>query len=65
MIKSYIWPLPNRVAHLLLILFFTLSYILGDFDRLLSYHVAFGLAFGVVIVFRIAWGLIGPKHSKF
>ncbi|MGB3749933.1 MAG: cytochrome b/b6 domain-containing protein, partial [Arcobacteraceae bacterium] len=65
MTKSYIWPLFNRVSHVLLIIFFATSYILGDFDELLSYHVAFGLALGVVIFFRIIWGYMGPKHSKF
>jgi cytochrome b len=65
MTKSYIWPLFNRVSHILLILFFTASYVLADFDELLSYHVAFGLALGVVFLFRVLWGYIGPKHSKF
>lgn len=65
MTKSYIWPLANRVSHVLLMVFFSLAYVLADFDRYLSYHVAFGLALGVVFFFRIVWGFIGPKHSKF
>jgi len=65
MIKSYTWPLFNRVSHILLILFFAVCYILADFDKLLPYHVAFGLALGVVFLFRIFWGYLGPKHSKF
>lgn len=65
MTKSYIWPVANRVSHLLLILFFTTSYILGDFDTLLSYHAAFGLTLGIVMLFRVFWGFVGPKYSKF
>lgn len=65
MIKSYIWPLINRVSHILLIVFFSLSYILADFDNLLNLHVAFGLSLMVVFGFRIVWGFIGPKYSKF
>ena len=65
MTKSYIWPFVNRFAHILLMLFFAASYILGDFDKLLSYHVAFGLALGVVFLFRTIWGFIGPKYSRF
>jgi cytochrome b len=65
MTKSYIWPLANRISHVLLMVFFTLSYILSDFDRFLGFHVAFGLALGVVFLFRVIWGFIGPKHSKF
>ncbi|MBE0497082.1 MAG: cytochrome b/b6 domain-containing protein [Campylobacterales bacterium] len=65
MTKSYIWPVANRVAHVLLILFFATSYILGDFDTLLSYHAAFGLMLGIVMLFRVFWGIIGPKYSNF
>ena len=63
--KSYIWPFANRISHLLMILFFTVAYILGDFKDLLSYHVAFGLALGVLFAFRTVWGFIGPKYSRF
>ena len=65
MTKSYVWPLVNRAAHILLILFFTFCYILGDFDKYLSYHAAFGLAIGILLIFRIFWGFIGPKYSRF
>ncbi len=64
MTKSYIWPLFNRVSHILMILFFAACYLLAD-DDYISYHVAFGLSFGVVILFRVIWGYLGPKHSKF
>ena len=63
--KNYIWPFVNRASHVLLMLFFTIAYILGDFKSLLSYHVAFGLALGIVFFFRIGWGFIGPKYSRF
>lgn len=65
MIPSYIWPLFNRISHILLILFFTICYVLADFDKLLDYHASFGLAIGVVFIFRVIWGYIGPKYSRF
>ena len=65
MTKSYIWPLANRFAHILLMILFAISYILGDFDKLLNLHAAFGLALGVVFFFRTIWGFIGPKYSRF
>ncbi len=65
MTKSYIWPLFNRVLHILLIVFFGVTFILGDIDELLSYHVIFALVFTLLFVFRIIWGFIGPKYSKF
>ncbi len=63
--KSYIWPFANRISHILMMLFFAIAYILGDFKSLLSYHVAFGLALGLLFVFRTGWGFIGPKYSRF
>ncbi|MFT7880144.1 MAG: cytochrome b/b6 domain-containing protein [Sulfurimonas sp.] len=65
MTKSYIWPLFNRVLHIALILFFGISFILGDMDELLDYHAIFGILFALLFVIRIIWGFIGPKYSKF
>ncbi len=63
--KSYIWPLGNRISHILMILFFGTAYILGDMDHQLKNHVIFGLSFGVLVLFRIAWGFLGPHYSRF
>ena len=63
--KSYIWPLTNRLSHILLIIFLATSYLLGDYKKLFSYHIAFGVALGVTFTFRAIWGFIGPKYSKF
>lgn len=63
--KSYIWPLTNRISHVLLIIFLATSYLLGDYKKLLDYHIAFGVAFGVTFAFRAIWGFIGPRYSKF
>lgn len=65
MTKSYIWPLVNRVSHVLLVVFLATAYLLGDADNLMEYHVAFGFALGVVFLFRTLWGFIGPKYSRF
>lgn len=65
MIKSYIWPLGNRISHVLMILLFAASYLSGDEDELLSLHAVFGISLGILIIFRILWGIVGPKYSKF
>ena len=65
MTKSYIWPLFNRVLHIALIVFFSITFILGDMDKLLDYHAIFGILFALLFVIRIIWGFIGPKYSKF
>ncbi len=63
--KSYVWPLVNRISHVLLIIFLATSYLLGDYKKLLDYHIAFGVALGVTFTFRALWGYIGPRYSKF
>jgi cytochrome b len=63
--KSYIWPLINRLSHLLLIIFLVVAYFSGSYKRYLDYHVAFGYAMGLLFLFRFIWGFIGPKYSKF
>jgi len=65
MTKSFIWPLFNRVIHVFLILFFGITFLLGDIDRFLDYHVIFGILFFVLFFYRFIWGFIGPKYSKF
>ncbi len=65
MIKSYIWSFGARFSHIALIFSFIISYILSEFDSLLYFHAAFGVVFGVAVIFRIVWGFIGTKHSKF
>jgi cytochrome b len=34
-------------------------------DDFLTLHVAFGYSAGILIIFRLIWGLIGPKYSHF
>ena len=34
-------------------------------DELLSLHVWAGYAVGGIVVLRILWGFIGPKHARF
>jgi len=62
--KTYIWSLPTRVFHSCLVLFIVITYISGDEDYL-KIHSVFGYAIGVLILFRLLWGKIGPKYSNF
>jgi len=62
--KTYIWGLPTRVFHSCLVLFIIIAWISAD-DDYLQIHSAFGYATGVLIVFRLTWGIIGPKYSHF
>jgi len=63
--KSYIWSIPTRVFHSLLVLFILLAFLTSDEDRLLNYHAVVGYSILILIGFRIVWGVFGPKYSKF
>ncbi len=62
--KTYVWTFPNRVFHLLLIVL-TLFMFFSDDDNMLIYHVMAGYCLALVLLFRIVWGFLGPKYSKF
>ncbi|MDY0326753.1 MAG: cytochrome b/b6 domain-containing protein [Arcobacteraceae bacterium] len=64
MFKSYIWSLPTRVFHWLLALLILLAFLTDD-DDLLNYHAVIGYAVLILLAFRVVWGYLGPKYSKF
>ncbi len=63
--KTYVWTLPTRIFHTLLVIFVLSAFITAQWDNLLSIHVAFGSALGVLVLYRVVWGVMGPKYSKF
>lgn len=63
--KTYIWTAPTRIFHWLLAVGFTVAFILGDFDNLSNLHFAFGAFVGVLLLFRVLFGLFGPTYSAF
>lgn len=65
MTKSYIWPLFNRIIHILLIVSFTSTFLLSGYTEYLDFHVISALIFAFLFILRIIWGIIGPKYSKF
>jgi cytochrome b len=63
--KTYIWTLPIRIFHWLLVIALILAYIFGEEDSFLKIHVAFGYFVGVLLVYRIIYGLIGSRYARF
>ncbi len=63
--KLYVWSLPTRVFHGLLVLFILGAYLSSEEDSWLLWHAAFGFAVGALLLFRIVWGFWGPAHSRF
>ncbi|MBM2814962.1 MAG: diheme cytochrome c (N-terminal cytochrome b domain) [Ignavibacteria bacterium] len=62
--KTYIWSLPTRIFHWLLVIG-VIGALFTHEDEIINIHVAFGFMIFFLLIFRIIWGFIGPKYSKF
>ncbi|MCK5757970.1 MAG: cytochrome b/b6 domain-containing protein [Clostridiales bacterium] len=63
--KVYIWPVCSRIIHWMIAISFIASFITSFYENLLHLHVAFGYLFGLMIIYRIVWGFIGPRYATF
>lgn len=64
--KAY--DLPLRILHWSFATLFVSSFVIGKFvdddSVLYSYHMLSGILMGIIIFFRIVWGLLGSKTSR-
>jgi cytochrome b len=58
-----VWDIFVRFSHWAVALGFFVAYLTED--DLLTLHVWAGYLVGVLVVLRLAWGLVGPKHARF
>jgi len=67
--RVLIWDLPVRIFHLVFAggiataAFIALA--LDDDGALFPHHAMIGLAVGVALLLRLAWGFVGPRHARF
>ncbi|MBV7485716.1 cytochrome b/b6 domain-containing protein [Bordetella sp. BOR01] len=61
-----IWDLPTRLFHWALALCVVGAYASVKLGGLyMDWHVRFGLATLGLVVFRIVWGMVGPRYARF
>lgn len=63
--KSYVWSLFTRLFHIFLVVTVAFLFLFAEFDNLLSYHAVIGYTVGLLFLFRIIWGFLDVKYSKF
>lgn len=60
-----VWDLPTRIFHWLLAGAFLVEWLTQDDARYLDFHVFCGYLIGLLIVFRLAWGVRGTRWARF
>lgn len=65
--KLFIWDLPLRVFHWILVVLVCVSFYTGLTGglTLMDYHMWSGYAILTLIIFRIAWGFWGNHYARF
>lgn len=61
-----VWDLPSRLFHGLLVILVAVSFTTGTIGgNAMQYHEWSGFAILVLLVFRITWGFVGSRTTRF
>ena len=61
-----IWDLPTRLFHWCFAACVVGAYVSAKLGGLyMDWHVRFGLTALGLVIFRVTWGFIGPRHARF
>ncbi len=63
--RIFVWDLPTRVFHWLLVLSYAGAWLTFDDNRYLYAHVFAGYTFFGLLVFRLLWGMVGSRYARF
>ena len=63
--RILVWDLPTRIFHWALVLSFAFAFITGESERWRDIHVLLGYTVTGLIAFRLVWGFIGTRYSRF
>ena len=63
--KKLIWDLPVRLIHWLLVILIAWSWYAVEINDDLETHMLLGYCILTLIIFRIAWGVVGTRYARF
>ncbi|MDD3602657.1 MAG: cytochrome b/b6 domain-containing protein [Sulfurovum sp.] len=61
----FVWPISTRIIHWMIAFSFMAAFVTSFYENQLHSHVAFGFIFLIMIIYRIIWGVIGPRYATF
>ena len=63
--RILVWDLPTRIFHWALALSFAGAFLTCESERLCDLHVLLGYTVLGLIAFRLVWGFVGTRYSRF
>ena len=63
--RTLVWDAPVRVFHWLMVLTFAGAWLTAESERLRVAHVTLGYSMAGLVLFRLAWGIVGTRHARF
>ena len=61
-----VWDLPTRLFHWLLVVLVIISFVTGKIGgNAMQYHECSGFSILVLLLFRLVWGFVGSRESRF
>ena len=60
-----VWDLPVRVFHWSLVICFAGAWLTAESEYWKLWHVSFGYSMGLLIAFRLIWGIVGTRYARF
>ncbi len=63
--RIYVWDLPTRVFHWLLVASYAGAWLTFDDNRFLYIHTFAGYTFLGLLIFRLLWGMVGSRYARF